>query len=168
MSRDIKISNRIVHSFLIAIKASVITSSFIVMINFFNQTIDYANLSSSLPTIATMCLAWLVVVIVIARSITNNLIEENLSDIAFLFFYILIVASTTQLGFQIYKNLNNDLVDILPFIGLVTTINLIFTPLILQVIDTTRLSKKQQKTALFSAILYCAVVTFFISFISAA
>lgn len=159
-------SNSVVNRLIISIKTSVIAASFVIMINFFSQTVDYQNISANLPNIITISFAWLVVSILIARSISMNLIDENLSDTALLFFYVLLVAPTIQLAFEIYQLSNRGLVDIIPFIGYVLVINLFFMPIVLRVIDTEKTTKKQQKTALLVAVIYCAIVTFAISFTS--
>ncbi len=162
LSKEFQIPQRFKQNVSIALTTGFITSSFIVLINYFNQTISPDSLMSSSPNIAIIVLFWSILALVALKKISSSLNNDGFSDGAFYLMYLLSIAPLEQLTFNIYKYLNQGLVDSLFFIGIVVLENLVFVPIILKLINV---DEKNRKKVVIGLVIFCVVISVLIGFI---
>jgi hypothetical protein len=149
---------------LISIVAGSMTFSvgfFMVMLNYFASIINAGNIITFLPMIAIMLIAWVGTSAILLRGVANQLYKIGVSVIVFLFIYLLSLAPIAQLTFNLYRHINDGMVDILPFIMLLFVENTIFVALILALTVNNKMSSHAKRVYLVLLLIFCAIVTMF-------
>lgn len=141
---------------------SIIT--LITIIGYFSQTIDAFNIINLLPFIAILLISWVGFSVFISMKISNILDKTAVNEKLFLVVYALIVLPVSQFLFNVYRNLNNGSVDILPFAGVLFLENLIFVAIILKLMNSERISNKPKLGLFILTVLFCGFITYLNSF----
>lgn len=162
LSKEFQIPQSFKRSISIALTTGFVTSSFIVLINFFNQTVAPSGFMGNLSNIAIIALFWLILSLIALKKIGESLNNDGFSDAAFYLIYLLSIAPLEQLTFNIYRYLNHGMVDSLFFIGIVVLENLVFVPIVLKLIDV---DEKNRKKVVVGLVIFCVLISILIGFI---
>lgn len=148
-----------------AVVMGFISSSFVVMLNYFAQTVDVNSFLDVLPNIIIVVLFWLILSILALRKIGIDLNNQGFSDLAFFVMYLLIIAPIEQLTFNIYKFYNNGMVDSFIFILIILLENLILVPIIINLINIDKFNEKARKSILIGALMFCLLISVLVKFV---
>lgn len=139
---------------------TLVVAIIIVMISFFEQTINAGNIINLLPMVTILLLAWVGFLVVVLISISKRLEETAVSNVTFLVVYGLCALPTAQLIFNLCRHFGNGAIGILPFIGMLFVENIIFVSLILGLMNTEKLSSKIKSILLLFMVVFCLFITF--------
>lgn len=137
---------------------TLVVAIIIVMIGFFEQTINAGNIINLLPMVTILLLAWVGFLVVVLISVSKRLEEIAVSNVVFLAIYGLCALPVAQLIFNLCRYFNSGFVNVLLFIGILFIENVIFVSLILKFINTEKLSNKVKSILLFFAVLFCVLI----------
>lgn len=139
---------------------TITISTLMTIIGYFGQTINAFNIINMLPFMAILLISWIGFFVAISMKISSILEKTAVNEKLFLVVYALVVLPVSQFIFNIYRNLNNGAVDILPFTGILFLENLIFVAIILKLMNSEKLSNKSKLILFGLSVLFCGFITY--------